>query len=317
MRIVSRPFVLLLAVVSGIVAIFPRGEVGVGKSFCGGQRYVLSAARNGASPYIELTAKGVPGQFLLDYGTTKSSLAESLFAHRNGPDDLSLPGYQGERIALEHYDWPFQPRGGQVGVIGTDLLAHLSAQFSNHEVFLGVEPCQSSLLRAAGFIPVSQSQFFSANPFRIAREVPNVPVLFIGLGEIHAPAQIDTGYDDTVYTHSVDINQALFAHLLRSGFPLQYLTDIRVSTCEGRENRSVYVVKNRFLVIETDAAAPIVRVEKFHLIVKPVNGCGGIATMPDPAAQLGASFLRLFTAVIFDPYSETVWVEGSGSSGRF
>jgi hypothetical protein len=42
-----------------------------------------------------------------------------------------------------------------------------------------------------------------------------------------------------------------------------------------------------------------------------VNGCGGIADFPEPAAQLGASFLRLFGAVIFDPVAATVWLDGA------
>jgi hypothetical protein len=107
-------------------------------------------------------------------------------------------------------------------------------------------------LRAAGFIPVSQSQFFSANPSQIANTQPNVPVHFISLGDIHTAAQIDTGYDDTVFTHSLDINEALFARLTSSGFPLKHLADISVSTCEGHERRLVYAVTNRSLVIETD-----------------------------------------------------------------
>lgn len=79
---------------------------------------------------------------------------------------------------------------------------------------------------------------------------------------------------------------------------------------EGRENRHVYKVKDRSIVIETDQATPIVRVETFHLILKPANGCGGIGAMSVPAAQLGASFLRIFGTIVFDPQSGTVWLDG-------
>jgi hypothetical protein len=47
------------------------------------------------------------------------------------------------------------------------------------------------------------------------------------------------------------------------------------------------------------------------LIVKPANACGGIADLSEPAAQLGASFLSLFGAVIFDPKTTTVWLGGA------
>jgi hypothetical protein len=46
------------------------------------------------------------------------------------------------------------------------------------------------------------------------------------------------------------------------------------------------------------------------LILKQANGCGGIAEMAAPAAQLGASFLQLFGAVVFDPKNATVWLDG-------
>jgi hypothetical protein len=35
---------------------------------------------------------------------------------------------------------------------------------------------------------------------------------------------------------------------------------------------------------------------------------GGIGTMTAPAAQLGASFLQLFGAIVFDPKSGIVWL---------
>ena len=63
------------------------------------------------------------------------------------------------------------------------------------------------------------------------------------------------------------------------------------------------------LVIETERASPILRVDRFHLILKSANGFGGIAAMNVPAAQLGASFLQLFETVIFDPRSGAVWLK--------
>jgi hypothetical protein len=127
---------------------------------------------------------------------------------------------------------------------------------------------------------------------------------------VHAWAQIDTGYDDTVYAHSVDINEALYARLVESGIKLERVGEVSVWTCEGRESRHVYAVKDRALVIENEQARLIVQTENFHLILKPANGCGGIGEMAVPAAQLGASFLRLFGTVVFDPRSAKVWLEG-------
>jgi len=280
---------------------------------CDGRRYALSTTSNGASPYIGLSADGVFGQFLLDYGATKRSLSASAFAASGGPVKnvaISLPGFKGGSFVLRRYDLPLQPDAGQLGVIGSDFLSLLSVQFTGGAAFLGTQPCQSNALRARGLVPIAQSGFFTSDPSRIDGKHPNVPVVFLGLGDVHTWAQIDTVYDDVLYANSVDINEDLFERLTNSGAAFDHLADISVSTCDGSESRHVYALKDRPLVIETDQAAPIARIETYHLILKPVNGCGGIAAMAIPAAQLGASFLRIFGTVVFDPRSETVWLEG-------
>ena len=162
--------------------------------------------------------------------------------------------------------------------------------------------------RASSYSHCSKA-LFSSRP-STGGKLPNVPVVFVRFGEIRAWAQIDTGYEDLVYAHSMDINQALFEQLVNSNVELNHIGDIQIFTCEGRETRHVYRLKDVPLVIETDKGAPVLRVAAFHLILKPPNGCGGIAALSTPAAQLGASFLRTFGTVIFDPTSETVWVEG-------
>jgi hypothetical protein len=88
--------------------------------------------------------------------------------------------------------------------------------------------------------------------------------------------------------------------------------EIDVWTCEGSERRPVYRVKDRALAIENEQGRPIAETQDFHLIVKSANACGGIADLPEPAAQLGASFLRLFGVVIFDPKTARVWLDGGG-----
>ncbi len=283
------------------------------ESLCDGRPYALSTTSNGASPYIGLSADGVFGQFLLDYGVTKSSLSATAFAASGGPLKnvaISLPGFKDGSFVLSRYDLPLQPDVGQFGVIGTDFLSLLSVQFTGDVAFLGTQPCQSNALRARGLVPIAQSGFFTSDLLRIDGKHPNVPVVFLGLGDVHTWAQIDTGYDDVLYANSVDINEDLFERLTNSGAALDHLADISVSTCEGSESRHVYALKDRPLVIETDQAAPIARIETYHLILKPVNGCGGIAAMAIAAAQLGASFLRIFGTVVFDPRCETVWLEG-------
>jgi hypothetical protein len=282
------------------------------KALCGGRSTARIAVPNGASPYIELSADGRTGPFLLDYGATRSSLSADAFS---GPEGtvrkvaISLPGIGEALFHLARYGLLLQPEQGQLGVIGADLLSRLTVELTPHTVVLGAEPCQPEMLTARGLTPVDQAGFFASDPAKIDPRRPDVPVVFLRLGEVRAFAQIDTGYEDLAYARSVDINQALFERLVESGIKLDEVAEIDVWTCDGRERRPVYRAKDRALGIETEQGKPIVGADDFHLIVKRANGCGGIAEMAEPAAQLGASFLRLFGTVVFDPKNATVWLD--------
>jgi hypothetical protein len=280
-------------------------------ALCGGRSYARISVPSGASPYVELAADGVTGPFLLDYGATRSSLSAAVFS---GPDGsiktaaVSLPGIQRADFHLARYYLMLQPGKGQLGVIGDDLLSRLTVQLTESTAFLSTESCRPEALLAQGLTPVAQNGFFSSDPSKISAGLPNVPVVFLRLGDVRVWAQIDTGYEDFVYSRSVDINQALFDRLVASGAKLDRVEDIDIWTCDGREHRPVYRVRGRPLTIEDQEGKKIVETEEFHLVVKPANSCGGIADMKEPAAQLGASFLSLFGAVIFDPRNTTVWL---------
>ena len=281
---------------------------------CGGRPYARVSVPNGASPYVELTADGVSGPFLLDYGATRSSLSASAFPGADGSirtAAISLPGIERADFHLARYYLLLQPGKGQLGVIGDDLLSQFTVQLTDSIAFLSAETCQPEALIAQGFTPVAQNGFFSSDPSKAGARLPNVPVVFLRLGDVRVWAQIDTGYEDFVYSRSIDINQALFDRLVANGAKLDRVEDIDIWTCDGREHWPVYRVKDRPLSIENEQGRQIVETDDFHLIVKSANTCGGIADMPEPAAQLGASFLSLFGDVIFDPKNTIVWLGGS------
>lgn len=281
---------------------------------CGGRPYARVSVPNGASPYVELTADGVTGPFLLDYGATRSSLSASAFPGADGSiltAAISLPGVERADFHLARYYLLLQPAKGQLGVIGDDLLSQFTVQLTDSTAFLSAETCQPEALIAQGFTPVAQNGFFSSDRSKAGARLPNVPVVFLRLGDVRVWAQIDTGYEDFVYSRSIDINQALFDRLVANGAKLDRIEDIDIWTCDGREHWPVYRVKDRPLSIENEQGRQIVETDDFHLIVKSANTCGGIADMPEPAAQLGASFLSLFGDVIFDPKNTIVWLGGS------
>src|ERR1700722_12833588 len=296
-------------------------------ALCGGRPYARVSVPNGASPYVELTADGVTGPFLLDYGATRSSLSAASFSGRDGSIKtaaISLPGMEKANFHLARYYLLLQPGKGQLGVIGDDLLSQFTVQLTDSTAFLSAETCHPEALLARGFTPVAQNGFFSSDPSKGGARLPNVPVVFLRLGDVRVWAQIDTGYEDFVYSRSIDINQALFDRLLGNGAKLDRIEDIDIWTCDGREHWPVYRVKDRLLSIENEQGRQIVETNDFHLIVKSANTCGGIADMAEPAAQLGASFLDLFGDVIFDPRNTIVWLgggprgdsTGNGSGGQ-
>jgi hypothetical protein len=283
-------------------------------ALCGGRRVARIAVPNGASPYVELTADGKTGPFLLDYGATRSALSADAFPGPEGAPRkaaISLPGIEEALFHLARYDLLRQPDEGQLGVIGADLLSRLTVELTPGAVVLGAEACRPQALIARGFTPVDQAGFFASDPAKINPGRPDVPVVFLRLGDVRAFAQIDTGYDDTAFAHSVDINQTLFERLVESGIKLDRVGDSDVWTCDGHERWPRYRLEDRPLAIENEQGKPIVQTDDFHLIVKRANGCGGIADMTEPAAQLGASFLRLFGTVVFDPKNATVWLDGA------
>jgi len=281
-------------------------------ALCGGRRYQRAIDPNDGLPRIGLNADGISGQFLVDYGTTVSSILTRAFGRADRLiNELSLPDVEDATVAFKHFDMSQKAAEKRLGVIGTDILSALTVQITGSTLFVGNQPCEWRVMRARGLVPIPQKTFFSSDPPLTDRKYPNVPVVFLSIGKIHTWAQIDTGYDDAVYAHSVDINEALFQQLIIQGIALDHLADIDVSTCEGRESRHVYTIKDLSLVVETADLIPIIRVGTFYLILKPANGCGGIGTMSIPAAQLGVSFLRIFRTTVFDPQFGIVWLDGS------
>ena len=310
-RTVSLSLAATAILISGVAMDFGDPD---SEALCGGRRYVRIAIPHGASPYIELAADGKSGPFLLDYGATRSALSAAAFPGPEGQvrkATISLPGIGEAFFHLARYDLLLQPEGGQFGVIGGDLLSRLTVQLTARAVHVGAGACPAARLLARGLTPVAETGFFASDPAKIDPRRPDVPVVFVRLGDVRAFAQIDTGYDDLAHSRSVDINEALFERLLESGVRLDRVSDIDLWTCEGRERWPVYRLNDQVLAIENEQGKPIVETADFHVIVKRPNGCGGIAEMTEPAAQLGASFLELFDTVVFDPMNATVWLNGA------
>lgn len=283
---------------------------------CAFERLPIKQAPGGLSPYVSLAAGNRSGAFLIDYGATTSSIsAESLPPEREGKttvQSFSLPTFAFGTFRVTRYYVSRVPAGGQLGIVGTDFLSLLAADFrfttTGGEVAFGRNPC---LTAGDGLIGISQTGFFSDDPKRLPPNRPNVPVLYLDIGGVRTWAQIDTGYDDAVLPNSIDINEPLYRRLTEAGVELEPESQQELTTCQGREQRQVFRPRTRKVTISTDKGVGLREVPAPRLLLKPRNACGGIAGLDEPAAQIAVSVLRLFERVVFHPQAEMVWVPRS------
>jgi hypothetical protein len=293
---------ILLALALVAVMFHFRAKPQTAAAICGGHSYPLSYS--GGTPHIDIEIGGAAAHAMLDYGATKSSLRAKTPAERGSivRAATSLPLGGESEFLVRHAD------ADTDAIIGTDLLGRFTVALDAQTAALSTEPCEPARLKAAGFAPIGQHGFFAPDRTRVAKDRPNVPVVFVELGGTRTWAQIDTGYADALYPHSLDINQAFHDELVAQGVPLTPEGSVTVKTCAGFETRPIYSSSQR-LVIADQNGEPVAATGRYYLIVKPTNMCGGIATRLTPAAQLGSSFLNLFQSIVFDPHGETVWVK--------
>jgi hypothetical protein len=193
----------------------------------------------------------------------------------------------------------------QAGLIGTDLLREhvLTLDYANGLIHRTTPErfCSDATLRQAGFQPLSSRGYFGRDPARLTRPAaprrggcPNIPTIPLRIGPLTAVAQVDTGYSDTTYPPSLNINRALFEQLRRSGVILRPdpSADQALSTCVAGEQEQVRAYRP-----------------------PAIARCGGIGTWSEAAGQLGASFVNDGTLVV-DPSTQRLWFRGPVPTSR-
>ena len=294
------------------------------------------------------------GDFLLDFGANGSTI--DLKAFDAGPvpsscfGDASAPGAS---CSFTNFDF-FGPWGTvtlvtadysflfnsvkQAGIIGTDFLSvyPFTIDYAHAKVWRSASPtfCTDAQLLGAGFSPIPAGGFYT-NKFASLRPlsdvindpdaaatagyvVPNVPTIPITVAGASALAQLDTGYDDRIIRHSINVNQALLDQLLAQSpvkVTRQQSKDLYLTTCVPGLSQlgAAWKLAPGTEVNFTGVGAAIARRDTgTYLFVKEklpaAERCGGIETWTVPAAQMGASFLVDAQAVVFDPISSRVWL---------
>ncbi|HLL02352.1 MAG TPA: hypothetical protein VK539_17345 [Myxococcaceae bacterium] len=224
--------------------------------------------------------------------------------------------------------------GEQVGVLGVgDLLFNQSAEFhyedpaDQHVVIsdFGAN-CPTAALTAAGLRRIGQQGHWQQGN-QAPNGVHNGPVAYVSFAAADAAgtplgirtfAQIDTGLDDTVWPRTIIINRPLLDRLKASRTPPVLRDSAEIKDCKGNKQRQeVYILPGHVVRIEDESGAQLRRVAQFHLLFQSAApGCHGISGHAQPAAQLGASFLREFGTTIFLGQRSEVWMRPDPGGAR-
>ena len=287
-------------------------------------------------PYVAARVDGRAGQFVIDFGADVSAITPAGFAD---PAPQPKPGTS-DRYAQFDFFGPWRnvrllpqasaPVSGgvrQAGVIGTDFLSThvITLDYAGGRVHRATREtfCADSALARAGFTPLPTQGYYAADTAGLScpsagmpGRCPNIPALPVRIGPVQAVAQIDTGFDDGIVPHSMNINTAFLRALQQAGVRLVPRPDngLTLSTCKPgvTERVEAWGLPADAALEFTDAEGKAVRrFSDATLFVKhpppAARACGGIGVWPQPAAQLGASFFA-DDALVVDPFSARVWI---------
>jgi hypothetical protein len=316
----------------------------------------LPMQQSGQLPFVTVklgAAPGSPGAFLIDFASTASWVdLQGFTAPVPVPTSClgnpAIPGalcqfsdfdYFGSwgQVALTTADYSAlttTPR--ECGILGTDFLSlnPTVLDFGGHRIISskGGTFCADAELIDAGFSSLSTVGFFTNNPNTltplsqvitdggasvIGYTVPNVPTVKVRVAGVEALAQFDTGFDDNLVRHSININEAYFQALLAQA-PTALVRDVAldqfISTCVGlTENAEGYrLAAGQSAAFVSETGALLRSQPNAVLFVKHTPAaariCGGIGTWNVPAAQIAGSYFVEASAVIFDPVRQRVWL---------
>jgi hypothetical protein len=287
-------------------------------------------------PYISVKMGDAEGYFVLDFGSNITSIDPAGFksGKRPVPKDGAALHYE-QPYFFDQFDF-FGRKGDvkllarkttatglgfqQAGVLGTDFFMEFifTLDYANQLLYKSSKHafCQDADLLQAGFRPVSTAGYYADEFSKLIDPATtiNVPTVPIKIGSVAAVAQIDPGYDDSIYPHTINVNQAFFSALRAAGVALLEVPEIQLTTCSGRpENGTAYRLGPGYTFEITGTnGQPVLLWQDTYIVVKDgttSQECAGIGTWPIAAAQIGASFLVDSRQVVFDPFSSRVWFQ--------
>jgi hypothetical protein len=313
----------------------------------------MSPAEGGTpdgAPWVQST-----GAFVVDFGSNGSSIDFGGFKGSVPPTPLSCngdPKLPGASCAFPYFDF-FGTWGTvylstadfsaifssirQAGIVGTDFLSAFPVTMDHvaRQLLRGSTSafCTDPQLIAAGFVPLPTAGFYVHDTSKLRPlsdvvttpdagvqnfVVPNVPTVPIAVGGVNALAQLDTGFDDRLQRHSLNVNKAFLAALLQKDSDMLVRSeadDIFLTTCvDGFSQKAEAWILRKGTPVDFLSDGGVVGRRDFGNVVyvkdapPEVKACGGIGTWTVPAAQVGASFMVDAYAVVFDPMTSRVWM---------
>ena len=299
-------------------------------NLCFGEKKDLKLGKT--TPYTKVKVSEFEGYFLLDFGTTGSTIDTKNFINgtpklssnsTNKFDNFDFFGSWGT-VSLNiqnHSNITGLNDFKQAGIIGTDFLALniFTIDYENGFLYRANKNnfCSNEELINLGFKATSTAGYYSNNLNELNNTcTDNIPTIPIKIGKISAVAQIDPGFDDSIFRHSLNISQAFFDAMIEAGIELieNPSANLTLSTCINNVNEIVKAYKLpigiQFSITSTDGN-PIELHSDINIFLKQTpleaKNCGGIGTWKIPAGQLGASFLLDSKKVTFDPFESKVW----------
>lgn len=294
-------------------------------------------------PHASLAVGAMPstyvGSFLVDYATTGSIIDLSAFAPPGPTATGCNPQVLGQLCTFADLDF-FGPWGqvtlrtSTATILGTDFLAHgiYTLDYAHarmHHVASKAAACTDAALAGAGLAALSTAGFFASDlsllkpqhdidsSASLGVSVANVPVVPVRVAGTAAIAQLDTGFDDKVVPHSINVNVAMLDAIMAASpgaLVRDPAMDLSLSTCAGvSEPAEAYhfAVGKAFELVDVAGAVARSWSTATIFVKRPPAAaltCGGIGTWSSPAAQIGTSFFTDMGALVFDPYASRVWV---------
>ncbi|WP_159397006.1 hypothetical protein [Sorangium cellulosum] len=282
-------------------------------------------------PYALARVGGAEGYFVLDFATTASTIDPQGFAGGLVPEPVA--GSADQFADFDFYgSWgtvrlDVQDHSGihgtvrQAGILGTDFLSlnPFTLDYEAGAVYRASAAsfCSDETLRAEGLRPLWAAGYYASDLSRVQPGFPNVPTVPARIGAAQAVAQLDTGFDDALYRHSVNINRAFFSALEAAGVALDPVPEagMTLSTCVPGEQQDVSAYRivggAPFELVGVDGSAVVSAADVMLFLKDTPPGarpCGGIGTWSIPAAQVAASFHVDAQRVVFDPATSRVWM---------